>query len=165
MVSADGRDTLISRGPQHGDMAQFHDGRALLRAIHDRFDDWVSGARLEAYEEYFEGSDAVLTEEELRHLDRIDSRLSRERGDGLWGADEYSFIPVRVVDEESAPPVVCTYHPEIPEYVRRGEARIDDERQEQFNDALWNYCERVAELVQAEVDEFVRTATVEAWRG
>lgn len=155
--------TLIIRGHQTRHMAQFEDGRALLRGLQDRFDDWVSGARVEAYEELFEGSDAVLTGAELRQLDRIDSRLSRERGEGVWGTDEYGVVAARVIDEESAPPVVCTYYPRVPEYGLRGASPIDDELHDDLDEALWNYAERVVELVQEDVDEFVRSAEVDTW--
>lgn len=146
-------------------MPRFENARQLLRAIDERLDGWVHEARSAAYSERFEGPDAALSDEELARLDRVDSRLSREHGEGLWGEDAYAVVPAGAIEEESTPHVVCTYYPQIPEYVLRGDAWIDEEERRRFNRALWEYAERVLELVQAELESFVWSSEVETWAG
>jgi hypothetical protein len=68
-----------------------------------------------------------------------------------------------VLEEESTPHVVCTYHPQIPAYVNRGEAPLEEERRGRLNDAMWEYCQRVVELVQKRLEEFVWSSDVETW--
>jgi len=144
-------------------MPQFQTGRALLAALRERLDDWVSAARAEAYAEQFAGDDAAVTDAELRQIDRVDSWMSRERGRGLWGADEYGIVATGTLEEESTPHVVCTYHPQLPEYAL-GDEGLDDETREAIDEALWDYCERVVELVQADVEEFVWSSEVATWQ-
>lgn len=133
--------------------------RQLVRDVRDRLDEWVAGARAEAFEAFFAGEDAVLTEAELGDLDRIDSEMSRQNRDGLWGTDQYGIVASGVIDDEAPPAVVCVYHPEVPEdFVYDGPGGIDDETEERLNDALWDYCERVADLVQSDLDEYVEAA-------
>lgn len=144
-------------------METFENERRLIAAIRDRLDGWLYEARERAYAELFEGPDAALSEEELRLLDRIDSRLSREEGRGLWGGDEYGIVPTGTMDEESTPHVVCTTHPQLPEQAYPGAGTLDDELRAKLNEALWDYCERVAELAQQELEEFVWSARVETW--
>jgi len=123
----------------------------------------VYEARGEAYDELFSGPDALLTDDELATVDRVDSRLTRERGEGVWGADEYAILPGGAMEEESTPHVVCTYYPQVPEYAPSGAPLIDGETRERFNDALWDYAERVVELVQARLESFVWSSEVETW--
>ena len=55
--------------------------------------------------------------------------------------------------------VVCVYHPQTTkDSVLRGGDELDDETEERLNAALWQYNERVATLIEAELDEFVRRA-------
>lgn len=144
-------------------MPEFDDGRGLLQALRENLEEWVSAARVEAYEELFQGEDPLLTEDELALLDGIDSHLSRETGEGVWGTDEYGLVEAGLVDEERAPRVVCTYHPEVPQYVSRAYAPLDDPTREEMNEALWEYAERVADLVERDVEAFVQSSAVAAW--
>ena len=144
-------------------MATFKAERELLREVRERLDGWLDEARERAFTDLFESPDAALSNEELRSLDRIDSALSREQGQGLWNGDEYGIVPTGTLDEESVPHVVCTIHPQLPEYSYPGEESLDDETRNTLNDALWNYCERVVELTQQKLEEFVWSADVETW--
>lgn len=144
-------------------METFENERQLLRAVRDRLDGWLYEARSQAFTELFEGSDALLSEEELAVLDRIDSILSREEGRGLWNSDEYGIVPTGTLDEESTPHVVCTAHPQLPEQGYPREGSLDDDLRGTLNEALWEYCERVVELAQHELEEFVLSADVETW--
>ncbi|HKL28066.1 MAG TPA: hypothetical protein VJ898_02245 [Natrialbaceae archaeon] len=129
--------------------------RTLLRRAREQLDAWTYEARDRAYTEFFEGPDRVLSDEELALLDRIDSDLTRRTGDGLWGGGEYGIVDGGASDEDGAQ-VVCIYHPEIPYEGYRGEESLDESTREELNDVLWEYSERVASLIQAELDAFVR---------
>ncbi|MFP4589990.1 MAG: hypothetical protein ACLFMX_03110 [Halobacteriales archaeon] len=144
-------------------MADFANERALLAAVRDRLDEWIYVARAEAFEELFEGSDPLLTDEEVRQLDRIDSRLSREEGRGLWGTDEYAIVAAGTIDEESAPRVVCTAHPQVPSPAYPGGDDVDEETRQRLDEALWEYCQRVLELTQQRLEEFVWSSDVATW--
>ncbi|ELZ32467.1 hypothetical protein C474_06587 [Halogeometricum pallidum JCM 14848] len=49
------------------------------------------------------------------------------------------------------------YHPQITkDSVLRGADDLDDETEERLNAALWRYSERVATLIERELDEFIR---------
>lgn len=49
------------------------------------------------------------------------------------------------------------YHPQITEdSVLQGEGGLNDETEERLNAALWRYSERVATLIEEELDEFIR---------
>ena len=130
-------------------------GRTLLRRAREQLDAWTYEARDRAFTEFFEGPDRVLSDEELALLDRIDSDLTRRTGDGLWGGGEYGIVGGGPVDEDG-PQVVCIYHPEIPYEGYRGEESLDEATREELNDVLWEYSERVASLIQEELDAFVR---------
>lgn len=144
-------------------MAEFEHERELLRAVRDRLDGWIREARERAYGEVFEGDDAVVSDEERRKLDRIDSRLSREEGRGLWQADEYGIVQTGTLDEESTPRVVCTSHPQLPTTAVPGGQTIDEATRAALNDALWEYSQRVVELTQERLEEFVWSADVATW--
>ncbi|MFA9518652.1 hypothetical protein ACERIT_15830 [Halopenitus sp. H-Gu1] len=144
-------------------MAEFETERELLSVVRDHVDEWVSEARTEAFEELFEGPDTNVSEGELQLLDRLDSRLSREEGQGLWDADEYAIVQTGTLDEESTPRVVCTTHPEIPERAYPGEEAFDAATRATLNETLWKYCQRVVELTQQRLDEFVWSADVATW--
>jgi hypothetical protein len=131
--------------------------RALLRRAQNRLEEWKFEARDRAYAELFGGGDAAVSEAELATLDRIDSELTRASGTGLWDADEYGIVATGSFDR-APPEVVCTYHPEIPFEGYRGEGSLSDETRDELNDVLWEYAERVAELVQAELTAFLREA-------
>jgi hypothetical protein len=98
-----------------------------------------------------------MTDNELQLIDRIDSDLTRRDGIGLWDADEYGIVAGRTFDAE-APLVVCTYHPEIPYEGYRGEQSLDETTREELNDVLWNYCERVAEIISEDFESFLESS-------
>nr|WP_241768322.1 hypothetical protein [Haloferax sp. ATB1] len=50
--------------------------------------------------------------------------------------------------------------PTIPASWSRGGESLTEPEREQFNDLLWDYCERVRRYVQDEVNEFVGVAGV-----
>ncbi len=53
--------------------------------------------------------------------------------------------------------MVSVYHPQITkDSVLRGRDELDDETEERINAALWQYSERVATLIEAKLDEFIR---------
>lgn len=134
-------------------MAPSDTGRTAVRSAREHLEEWTFAARDRAFEEFFEGSDPVLSDEELALLDRIDSDLTRRGESGLWGADEYGIVAGNAL-EAGEPSVVCTYHPEIPYEGYRGEESLDEATREELNDKLWDYCERVADHVEDEFEEF-----------
>lgn len=137
-------------------MGELPDERQLLLRARSRLDEWTRTARMEAYTELFEGDDAVLTPEEVQLLDALDSELERAGGDGVWGTDEYGIHTAGSAGSKPALGVVCTYHPQITsDSVLRGYDDVDDETEERLNAALWRYSERVATLVEAELDALV----------
>jgi len=136
-------------------MATSISDRETVQSVRERLEEWTVDARDRAYGELFEGADAVLTDEELRLLDRIDSDLTRRDGSGLWGADEYGIVAGSELGADG-PRVVCTYHPEIPYEGFRGEDSLSESTREEFNDVLWEYCERVAAIIQDYLDAFLR---------
>lgn len=146
-------------------MPQYETETELLETVRDRLDGWLYRAKERAFEELFEGPDALLTDEERRLLDGVDSRLSRRTGQGLWNADEYGIVATGTLDEENTPRVVCTAHPRLPEEVYPGEGTLDAALRERLNDALWQYSQRVTELAQQELTEFVLSADVDTWNG
>ncbi|WP_210424050.1 DUF7539 family protein [Halorussus ruber] len=97
----------------------------------------------------------------LTRLDRLDSESSRQTGDGIWGSDSYGIAHASAADDEDVPQVVCTYHPQIPEAGDGGLTGVDDDVRDRLNDALWGYCERVAERIQQKVDECYAAASDE----
>ncbi|MUV56867.1 hypothetical protein [Halogeometricum sp. CBA1124] len=138
-------------------MAEFPDGRQLVLRARSQLDQWTRSARIKAYSELFEGDDPILSPEEIRLLDALDSELERRGGDGVWGTDQYGIHAAGTSSSDSPLGVVCVYHPQITkDSVLRGGDELDDETEERLNAALWRYSERVATLVEAELDEFVR---------
>ena len=133
--------------------------REIVQRAREHLDEWTFTARDRAYTELFDGPDAVLTDEELRLLDRIDSALTRRDGGGVWGTDEYGIVAAGPLDRE--PRAVCTYHPEIPYEGFRGAESLDETAREEFNDVLWDYCERVAAILQDELDAFLEASDFE----
>jgi hypothetical protein len=114
---------------------------------------------MEAYAELFEGDDPILSPEEVQLLDALDSELEREGGDGVWGTDKYGIHTAGASRSDASLGVVCVYHPQITkDSVLRGADDLDDDTEERLNAALWQYSERVATLIEAELDEFVRQA-------
>lgn len=138
-------------------MATSDPHREMLRRARERLEEWKFDARDRAFSELFEGDDAVLSEPELRLLDSIDSELTRRGGSGLWGADEYGIAAPGVLGVDEAR-IVCIYHPEIPYEGYRGEESVDEATREELNDVLWEYAERVASLMQDDLDAFLRDA-------
>lgn len=131
--------------------------RERLRRAREQLDAWTADARRQAYTELFEGSDARLSESDRRTLDRIDSALTREDGVGVWAADEYGIAASAQVGPDE-PTVVCVSHPELPFEGVRGAGSLSDSVRDRLNDALWDYAERVAELLQDDLDAYLREA-------
>ena len=146
-------------------MTTFENERALLEEVRDRLDGWLYRSKGRAFSELFEGDDALLSEEELRLLDRLDSQLSREQGRGLWDGDDYGVVPTGTIDEESTPRVVCTTYPRLPREGYPGAETLDATTRKKLDDALWEYSQRVVELAQQDLEEFVWSADVETWDG
>lgn len=138
-------------------MAGVPDERQLVVRARSQLDEWARTARTEAYAELFEGDDPVLSPEEVRLLDALDSELERRGGDGVWGTDQYGIHTAGTSGTDTSLGVVCVYHPQITsDSVLRGGDDLDDETEERLNAALWRYSERVATLIEDELDEFVR---------
>lgn len=142
-------------------MAEIPDERQLVVRAQSHLQQWTNSARTEAYRELFEGDDPVLSAEELRLLDALDSELERQGGNGVWGTDQYG---IHTADTTDAPlGVVCVYHPQITEdSVLRGGDGLDDETEERLNAALWEYSERVATIVEESLEEFVQQSKRDA---
>lgn len=138
-------------------MAEFPDERQLVVRARSQLDQWTRSTRIEAYAELFEGDDPILSPEEVQLLDALDSELERQGGDGVWGTDQYGIHTAGTTSSDSSVGVVCVYQPQITsDSVLRGEDGLDDETEERLNAALWEYSERVATLIEEQLDEFVR---------
>jgi hypothetical protein len=138
-------------------MAEFPDERQLVRRARSQLEQWTNDARIQAYTELFDGDSPLLTPEELRHLDSIDSEMERQGGDGVWGTDQYGIHTGGTTSADSSVGIVCVYHPQITkDSVLQGDDGIDDETEETLNAALWRYSERVSTLIEDELDEFIR---------
>ncbi len=138
-------------------MAEIPDERQLVLRARSRLDQWTKRARMEAYAELFDGDDPLLSTEEMQLLDALDSELEREGGDGVWGTDQYGIHTAGTSRSDRPLGVVCVYHPQITkDSVLRGADDLDDETEERLNTALWQYSERVATIIEAKLDEFVR---------
>nr|WP_236045068.1 hypothetical protein [Halomicroarcula nitratireducens] len=112
---------------------------------------------MEAYTELFEGDDSLLSSEEMQLLDALDSELERGGSDGVWGTDQYGIHTAGTSSSDISLGIVCVYHPQITtDSVLRGADDFDDETEERLNAALWQYSERVATLIEGELDEFIR---------
>ncbi|WP_458210712.1 DUF7539 family protein [Haladaptatus sp. NG-SE-30] len=136
-------------------MAEFPAEQQLVLRARSQLDQWTKSARIEAYAELFKGDDSILSPKEVRLLDALDSELEREGDDGVWGADQYGIHTAASSDTSLG--VVCVYHPQITkDSVLRGADDLDDETEDRLNAALWRYSERVATLIEAKLDEFVR---------
>ncbi|WP_435345750.1 DUF7539 family protein [Haloarchaeobius sp. HRN-SO-5] len=138
-------------------MAEFPDDRQLVLGARSQLDQWTRNARMEAYADLFEGDDLILSPEEMQLLDALDSELERQGGDGVWGTDQYGIHTAGTSSSDTSLGVVCVYHPQITrDSVLRGGDELDDETEERLNAALWQYSGRVATLIEAKLDEFVR---------
>ena len=137
-------------------MAEFPDERELVLRVRSQLEQWTNNARRRAYSELFEGDDPLLTPEEMQRLDALDSVMERNGGDGLWGTDQYGIHTAGTTSSDSSIGIVCVYHPQITkDSVLQGDDGIDDETEEKFNAALWQYSERVATLIEERLDEFI----------
>lgn len=137
-------------------MAEFPDERQLVLRARSQLDQWTKRARMEAYTELFEGDDPILSSEGVQLLDALDSELEREGGDGVWGTDQYGIHTAGTSSSDTSLGVVCVYHPQITkDSVLQGDDGIDDEAEERLNAALWKYSERIATLIEEELDEFI----------
>lgn len=138
-------------------MVEFPDERQLVIEAESQLERWTNGARTEAYAELFDGDDSILTDEDLRLLDAVDSAMERQGGDGVWGTDQYGIHTAGTGSSDRSVGVVCVFHPRITrDSVLRGIDDLDDETEERLNAALWQYSERVATLIEGELDEYVR---------
>jgi hypothetical protein len=138
-------------------MAEFPEERGLVLRARSELDQWTKQARIDAYAELFEGDDPILSPEEVQRLDALDSELERQGGDGLWGTDEYGIHTAGSTGSGPALGIVCVYHPQITaDSVLRGDDDLNDETEQRLNAALWQYSERVATLIEAELDELLR---------
>lgn len=140
-------------------MAEFPDERQLVLSARSHLEEWTNGARRRAYRELFQGDDPLLTPQELQLLDTLDSALERGGGDGVWGTDQYGIHTAGTTSSGESLGVVCVYHPQITSdsvlQVVEGVDDLDDETEERLNAALWRYSERVATLIERELDELV----------
>lgn len=135
-------------------MTQFSGDRDLVVQARDRLDEWTRQARTAAYDDLFAGDDPILDPGEIQLLDAVDSALERRGGDGLWGTDQYGIHSAG--SGEAALGVVCVYHPQIKaDTVLRGDDGMDDETELRLDDALWQYGERVAALIEDHLDSFL----------
>lgn len=107
-------------------MTELENERESLQEVRERLDGWLYDARWRAFDERFDGPDASNSVNGLPLLDRIDSRLRRAWGHGLWDADEYGIIQSGTLDAESTPCVVCRTHPQDPEDPYSGAETLDD---------------------------------------
>jgi hypothetical protein len=138
-------------------MAEVPDERQLILRARSRLDQWTTSARREAYAELFEGDDPILSPDEVQLLDALDSELERQGGDGVWGTDQYGIHTEGTSSSDTSLGAVCVYHPQVTrDSVYGGSDELDDGTEERLNAALWTYSERVATLIEAELDEFVR---------
>ena len=138
-------------------MAESPDHRQVITRARSELDEWTKRARTVAYDELFEGEDSILSPEEVRTLDALDSELERHGGDGIWGTDQYGIHTGGASGSDISLGVVCVYHPQITrDTVLRGPDNLDDQTEERFNAALWRYSERVATLIEDELNEFLR---------
>ncbi|MFC7097479.1 DUF7539 family protein [Halobaculum marinum] len=130
--------------------------RQLVHEVRSQLDEWTTSARSEAYTELFEGTDPILSTEELRLLDAVDSLLERHGGDGVWGTDQYGVHADVAGDATDSLGVVCVYHPQVTrDSVLRGVDDLDDATEERINAALWTYAERVTDIIERELDAYL----------
>ena len=138
------------------------DERQLVLRARSRLEEWTNDARRRAYAELFEGDEPLLAARELRLLDSLDSALERGGGDGIWGTDQYGIHTAGMSSSNESLGVVCVYHPQITSdsvlRVVDGFEDLDDQTEERLNAALWTYSERVATLIERELDELVERA-------
>ena len=137
-------------------MDEVPDERQSVLRARSHLEQWTNRARTAAYAELFDGDESILTADELRLLDALDSELERQGGDGVWGTDQYGIHTAGTGSSDTSLGVVCVYHPQITtDSVLRGVDDLDDETEERLNAALWRYSERVATLIEADLDEFI----------
>jgi len=138
-------------------MVEIPDEHQLVLRARSHLEQWTNDARTAAYRELFEGDEPILTAEEVRILDALDSALERRGGDGVWGTDRYGIHAAGTTSSDAPLGVVCVYHPQITEdSVLRDADGLDDETEERINAALWRYSERVSTLIEQKLDEFLR---------
>ncbi len=137
-------------------MVDIENRREFLSEIRSKLDEWIHEAKNHAFEEIFENPKTEISEKELRLLDKIDSHLTRENGEGIWDSDRYGIIDTNI-KENREPQVVCTKHPQIPEYTFQKEGWADMETRKKLNDLLWEYSERVLEITQQKLERYIKT--------
>lgn len=135
-------------------MATTPDERQLVLAVQSRLPSWTDDARTAAYADLFEGDDPLLSDEDLRLVDAVDSAMERNGGEGVWGTDRYGVHTGSPGDGSLR--IVCVYHPRIAsDSVLRGTDDLDDETERRLDEALWRYSERVATLLGDELDAYL----------
>lgn len=113
----------------------------------DKLEDWIRSAVEEAQQEVFQGEDAVLDDDELRELTRIDEEMKRSGEGSLWGDVEYQIH--RSDDGESV--ALDTFGvPRVPEDVD-----VDDALRERLNDALSDYGVELSERVESQFESWL----------
>lgn len=137
-------------------MVERENKREILSEVRSKLDNWIHEAKNHAFEEIFEDPNAEISKEEIQLLDEIDSHLTRKEGEGIWNSDRYGIVSGGT-REEGEPHVVCTNHPQIPEYTFQKEGWADMEKREKLNDALWKYSERVVEIAQKKLERYIKT--------
>ncbi len=116
----------------------------------DLLEDWIRTAVEEAQEEVFKGDDAVLEDEELGELSRIDREM-KESGEGsLWGDVEYQIYRAEDAAGEDSVALDTFGVPRIPE-----DADVDDGLRERLNDALSEYGVELSERVEDQFEDWV----------
>ncbi|WP_338729148.1 hypothetical protein [Haladaptatus sp. DJG-WS-42] len=138
-------------------MAEFPDERQLVLRARSHLEQWRNSARTQAYTELFTGETPLLSPDDVRLLDALDSALERHGGDGVWGTDEYGIHTAGTASSDHSIGVVCVYHPQVTkDSVLQGIDGLDDQTEERLNAALWRYSERVATLIEEQLDEFIQ---------
>ncbi|WP_338739205.1 DUF7539 family protein [Haloplanus salilacus] len=135
-------------------MTDRSDERQLVLEVQSQLPSWTDDARTAAYADLFEGDDPLLTDEDLRLLDAVDSAMERNGGDGVWGTDRYGVHTGSPTD--GSLDIVCVYHPRIAsDSVLRDVDALDDETERRIDEALWRYSERVATLLGEKLDDYL----------
>ncbi len=118
----------------------------------ERLEDWIRNAVEETQQELFEGSDAILDDEELKELSRIDQKM-KESGEGsLWADVEYQIY--RSTDEGDGDSVALDTFgvPRLPDDVD-----VDDDLRETLNEALSEYGVELSNRVERQFESWLES--------
>lgn len=120
-----------------------------VEAAEGKLEDWIRNAVEEAQEEVFQGENAVLDEDELEQLARIDEQMKQSGEGSLWDGVEYQIH--RVEDEEGESVALDTFGvPRLPEDVD-----VDDRLRRRLNDALSEYGVELSERVESQFESWL----------